>query len=302
MAVDVRYVGTRGRQPVVHRSTTTARDDREATASSTSSSSAMAEPRRPTTPSGVTTRARVVRLLRPRHRHQPAADLPRVPERPDQRGRPGRLHRRHATWANSAITAGPRPRLARPVRVGRRSRRQPDAPEQRASRPACRRTSSSSIPTPTTSTSPTAARSATTTRCRSSCGAGCRGASRRTSTTSTRSSAARAFDGFSYGRDLHGRRAERPARDQDPVGLDAAGRPRPALRRQHAPGAATACSAAGASTASAACRRRDCVDFGNVRLVGMTTDDLQEIYKHEIRINPGQRARRRSTCCPTTSS
>ena len=28
------------------------------------------------------------------------------------------------------------------------------------------------------------------------------------------------------------------------------------------------------------------VDFGNVRLVGMTKKDVQQLYKHDIRINP----------------
>ena len=48
---------------------------------------------------------------------------------------------------------------------------------------------------------------------------------------------------------------QRPARHQDAVGLDDAGRPRPALRHRHEPAGSTASSAAGSSTAPAASRR-----------------------------------------------
>ena len=82
MAVDIRYVGTRGCEPVVGARTTThpRREPRSTTGSSTSSRSRWTtctannavgrrEPRR------------IVRLLRAGHRHEPAADLPGLPER-----------------------------------------------------------------------------------------------------------------------------------------------------------------------------------------------------------------------------
>ena len=85
--------------------------------------------------------------------------------------------------------------------------------------------------TPTTSFVWRARRSATTTRCRSSCGGGCRAGCRSTAAISTRSRAARRTQGRRYGRVMNPQR-ERAARDQDAVGLQRAGRPRPAVRRR----------------------------------------------------------------------
>ena len=48
----------------------------------------------------------IVRLLRARHRHQPAADLPRLPQRQPRRRQSGRLHGGTNTWTNTALTAG----------------------------------------------------------------------------------------------------------------------------------------------------------------------------------------------------
>ena len=93
-----------------------------------------------------------------------------------------------------------------------------------------------------------------------------------------------AFHGFAYGRVMNPSSQRAPC-DQDAVGLDDPGRPRPALRDGHATRCSTASSAAGRSTASAASRRA-MVNFGNVSLVGMTPKDLQKMYKHDIRIDP----------------
>ena len=60
-----------------------------------------------------------------------------------------------------------------------------------------------------------------------------------------------AFLGFAYGRVMNPS-DQRASRDQDAVGLDDTGRPRSPLRHRHASGRSTAFSAAGRSTASAA--------------------------------------------------
>ena len=73
---------------------------------------------------------RLVRLLRLRHRHEPAADLPGVPQRQHGCHQSGRLRRTPSTtWANSTIAGrlvAPNPN---PNAAAGRSRRQPDAPE-----------------------------------------------------------------------------------------------------------------------------------------------------------------------------
>ena len=63
-----------------------------------------------------------------------------------------------------------------------------------------------------------------------------------------------AFLGFHYGRVMNPV-AQRPSRDQDAVGLDDPGRPRPTFGRNMNPVAQRASSAAGSSTAPAASRR-----------------------------------------------
>ena len=165
---------------------------------------------------------------------------------------------------------------------------------QAAGGSATRRTSSSSTPTSTTPTSPTAARSASTTRCSSSCAAACRRASRPTSTTSTRSRAARsstASASAARGPTSRDRQSHRPPRDQVAGGLDAAVRPRPALRQRREPARSTRWSAAGASPASAACRRT-VQDLGNVRLVGMTREGAPEDVQVLPQAEPVDRHRR----------
>ncbi len=83
----------------------------------------------------------------------------------------------------------------------------------------------------------------------------------------------------------------RPPRDQVPGGLDAAVRPGPAVRQQHEPGSRTRWRAAGASPASAA-SRRPCRTSATCNLVGMTMDDLQELYKFYRKDEPHDQHRR----------
>ena len=116
MAVDIRYVGTRGVEPVV---------DAELQRRATSSQNgffdefklAMAN-LRANNASGGTPRGHL-RLLRRRHRHEPAADLPGLPERPPGRRQPGGLHRRpnldeHDVHAATGVRAT-RARSTRPA-------------------------------------------------------------------------------------------------------------------------------------------------------------------------------------------
>ncbi len=42
------------------------------------------------------------------------------------------------------------------------------------------------------------------------------------------------------------------------------------------------------------------VDFGNVRLVGMSAKDLQDMYKLRPSRESGKQPASRPTCCPTT--
>ena len=66
------------------------------------------------------------------------------------------------------------------------------------------------------------------------------------------------------------------------------GRPRPALR--HATCTRFSTAIVGGWEFSGAGRiQARMVNFGNVRLVGMTPKDLQEMYKFDIRDQPGQR-------------
>ena len=151
----------------------------------------------PTTPPAAA--ARAASPTSGRHGHEPAADLPRVHQRAAAtRTIPARLHRHdvdeHRPHAGHGV---PQPV---PGQLGGRPRRRRDAAHERdRGRPPgelLRRQPGGRRRT----TSPTAARSATTTRCRSTCGAGCRRASRRASTTSTRSRAARRSSASRYGR------------------------------------------------------------------------------------------------------
>ncbi len=44
------------------------------------------------------------------------------------------------------------------------------------------------------------------------------------------------------------------------------------------------------------------INFGNVRLVGMTVDELTSAYKHDVRVNPDTACRRSTTCRRTSST
>ena len=205
-----------------------------------------------------------------------------------RRRQPGGLHRRHeldehdARRGDAASATNPQPGQAPPADLDGNA----DAPRQRAGRRLCRRTSSWSTRTSTTSTSPTAARSATTTRCRSSCGAGCRTGFRPTPATSTRSKRGSAFLGFHFGRVDESDQRQRAPRDQDAVGLDAAGRPRPAVRQPTAPDPERR-SLGGWQFNGVGRIQARTSNFGNVRLVGMThRRRCRTMYKFDIRIDP----------------
>ena len=72
---------------------------------------------------------RIVRLLRLRHRHQPAADLSRLPERQPRRRQSRRLRQRRQHLGECHHRRPARRTEPEPERGGGRSRRQPDAPE-----------------------------------------------------------------------------------------------------------------------------------------------------------------------------
>ena len=134
---------------------------------------------------------RLVRLLRPGHRHVAAADLPRLLQRLAATSTTRRAYT-GANWTNTTFAG----RLVRtnpnPTNAAGDLDGNADAPRQRAHAPGLRRNFFVAQPgRRRRATSTTARRSATTTRCRSSCGAGCRAASRSTAATSTRSRAAR---------------------------------------------------------------------------------------------------------------
>ncbi len=63
------------------------------------------------------------------------------------------------------------------------------------------------------------------------------------------------------------------------VNFEIAGRPRPPVRREHARLSSTRSSAAGRSTRVARIQTGETLDFGNVRLVGMSEKDLQQLIK-----------------------
>ena len=91
---------------------------------------------------------RLVRLLRIGHGHDPAAHLPGVPQWPHGCRQPGRLRPTpRTTWANTDDRRPARGAEPEPDRSGRRSRRQPDAPQPGPGGRHTRRTSSSSTPT-----------------------------------------------------------------------------------------------------------------------------------------------------------
>ena len=72
---------------------------------------------------------RIVRLLRLRHRHQPAADLSRVPERQPRRRQSRRLYQRRQHLGECHHRRPARRTEPQPERGGGRSRRQPHAPD-----------------------------------------------------------------------------------------------------------------------------------------------------------------------------
>ena len=89
---------------------------------------------------------------------------------------------------------------------------------------------------------------------------------------------------------------QRPARDQDAVGLDDPGRPRPAVRQRHDPvldGMLGGWSFNGVGRIQART-----LDFGNVRLVGMTPGRVQKMYKYRHPHRSGERAADGRTMLP----
>ena len=199
-------------------------------------------------------------------RHQSAADLSRLPERPPRRRQPGGLHRRRrdvdqhdarraarAHQSESELRQPPTITAANAQRqCRRRPRQQPDVPQQRARRGPAGQLLRRQSRTPTTSTSATAAPSAPITRCSSSCAAGCRTGLSLNGSYQYALEEGSEFLGFHFGRASTPTQRQHPSRDQDAVGLDDSGRPRPALRPQPARVAQRDRRRTGSSTAPAA--------------------------------------------------
>ena len=135
----------------------------------------------------------------------------------------------------------------------------------------------------------TATPTAATTRCRSKSGAGCHEGFQINGSYQYALENGSAFLGRHWGRVLNPDRQRAP-RDQDAVGLERARRTRPPVRHRHQPVARRRASAAGSSAAPAASRRAT-LNFGNVRLVGMTVDELTKEYHFRLSpdpLNPGR--------------
>ena len=219
---------------------------------------------------------RLVRLLRLRHRHEPAADLPGVPERQDRRWQPAAYTNADHDMGELDDRRPPGCAQPEPERRGDRSRRQPDPPQPGAG---------AGLPGELLRRQPRRQ---------------LRQRHRQRRVQQVQRAADRAatppVEGLLRERQLpvrvRGRLAVRrlqlrprvdrhprhrqpdgPPRAQVPGRLDAAVRPRRAVRRQDAAGSPTRSSAAGASPGSAASDDRQ--DLGNVRLVGMSVDELQ---------------------------
>ena len=219
MAVDVRYVGTRG----VNQWSELNYNERERHRERLP----RRVPARDGEPAGQQRlrrrdRARLVRVLRPGHRHEPAADLSRLPQRPPRRRQSRRVYRapnldEHDARAAASFATNPRSDR----NAAERSRRQPDAPRTTRSPPASpanffvvnpdvnqrqrlRQRRVQRLPRAADRAAPPAVERA----CRS------------TAAISTRSKSGSAFLGFRYGRVMNPT-GERPPRDQDAVGLDA---------------------------------------------------------------------------------
>ena len=234
MAIEARYVGTYGTEPVVRRWTTTRSAARtwSRTGSSTSSGWRWRTCRR-TTPSGGASR-RVVRLLRAGHRHQPAADLPRVFERPHGCDQPGGLYRRDDNLDEHDDRRTPRAAAnPNPISAAARPRRQPRRRGRAiaAGLPANFFVANPDVDDVNVTDSGAfsdyhALQLELRRRLSKGLSANVNYQYAHRARIRVRRLQLRADDG---------RAGERPSRHQDAVGLDDPGRPRPALRREHEP-------------------------------------------------------------------
>ena len=119
MAVEVRYVGTRG----VDQWSELNYNERNLIENGFFNEFKLAMANLQANNAAGGTRRGVVRLLRCRHRHQPAADLPRLHQRPSRDATNPAPTRGDSTWTNTGAHPGPGPHQPAAGELRRRSRR-----------------------------------------------------------------------------------------------------------------------------------------------------------------------------------